>query len=62
MADIDKAFHGELAYTATPGNSFYQGTNFSGAAAVGVAAGPGSKPPESKTASSRAIEVAINKA
>ena len=30
MANIDKSFHNELAYTVTPGNSFYQGNNFSG--------------------------------
>ena len=53
MADIDKAFHGELAYTATPGNSFYATGNFSGAAAMGLAAGPGKNPPETKTKKSK---------
>ena len=66
MADIDKAFHGELAYTATPGNSFYQGTDFTGAAAMGMAAGPGNNKPETKTKPSMAtvkdVEVTVSAA
>lgn len=61
MADIDKAFHGELAYTSTPGNSFYAtGLGAAAAAAVGgVAPGPGKT--ESATKDVKDVKVDIKK-
>jgi Amt family ammonium transporter len=58
MADIDKAWHGELAYTGTPGNSFYAtGQGAAAAAAGGVAPGPG-KAAESTT---KDVTIEVNK-